>query len=477
VVLSRALLEAVLAAAPVGFALFDRELRFLQVNERLAELNRLPVHAHIGRTPMELLPWLPVEAYVQEFRRVLAGGQPVIGVEIEGVTSEVAGAPRSFREDWYPIAVEGEIVALAALVVETTEEKERVAERARLAVAEATAAERAQAANVLAAVGDGIFAADAAGVIEFANPAGLRLLGGRATGAAGRSLNDLLPGWDAVAARVPIAAEGTPSAAVTLPFEIDRHELWLSIGGVRFGDGVVYAFRDETDERLLEQMRSEFVTTLSHELRTPLAAVGGAVQTLRRQDVDFDRQTRESLLTIAVEQTERLAQIADRILLIGQVDAGALTLDESEVDVNTLVRALAAAYATAAPASLAVEAAETNVPPVRADPRRLESVVGCLIENAIKYTPDGGRVVVSAEAADGRVRIAVTDTGIGIAQHKQERVFEKFYRADPEQTRGIGGTGLGLYIARELTERMNGRISVHSKHGNGSTFTVDLPAA
>ena len=117
------------------------------------------------------------------------------------------------------------------------------------------------------------------------------------------------------------------------------------------------------------------------------------------------------------------------------------------------------------------------MPPVAADAEKMRQVLGNLVENAVKYSPDGGTVTVRLEPHGGSVRFAVADEGIGIPLGEQPQVFEKFYRLDPNQTRGVGGTGLGLYICRELVRRMNGRIWVNSEEWKGSTFYVELPVA
>ena len=121
--------------------------------------------------------------------------------------------------------------------------------------------------------------------------------------------------------------------------------------------------------------------------------------------------------------------------------------------------------------------ADPQLPPVAADEQQLRQVLVNLVENAVKYSPDGGRVQVELTGVGAQVRFSVTDEGLGIPYAEQRRIFEKFYRLDPNMTRGIGGTGLGLYICRELVRRMHGRIWVESETGRGSTFTFELPIA
>ncbi|HET6825276.1 MAG TPA: ATP-binding protein, partial [Amnibacterium sp.] len=121
--------------------------------------------------------------------------------------------------------------------------------------------------------------------------------------------------------------------------------------------------------------------------------------------------------------------------------------------------------------------AEPNLPPIAADPDKLRQVLTNLVDNAIKYSPDGGHVYVLVTRSGNRIRFRVQDEGLGIPPTEQARIFEKFFRLDPQLTRGVGGTGLGLYICRELVERMHGRIGVNSDGRSGSTFWVELPVA
>jgi two-component system phosphate regulon sensor histidine kinase PhoR len=292
---------------------------------------------------------------------------------------------------------------------------------------------------------------------------------------------EALPGWDAVGPAVPVAVAPGPGSrqAKTLPLEIDSRELWLSISGVNFDDGVVYAFRNLTEERALDELKGEFVATVSHELRTPLAAIYGAAQTLRRSDLDLSEQTRERLLEVIALESERLTRIVSDILLANNLDSGRLRLESQEVDVAGLARDVVEemrdCYANRDHMVLALDV-DDSLAPLPVDGDKLRQVLINLIDNAVKYSPAGGRVEVRAEQRANGIRFVVADEGLGIPAGEQQRIFGKFYRVDPNQTRGVGGTGLGLYICRELVRRMDGRISVTSREGEGSTFVVDLPA-
>jgi len=335
-------------------------------------------------------------------------------------------------------------------------------------------------ARVLENVDDGVFLLDDAGVVQHWNPAAHAITGIPPDRALARPAAETLPGWEAVAPLIPVATVPGPGSveAKVVPLELDGRELWLSISGVTFSDGTVYAFRSLTEERALEELKGEFIATVSHELRTPLAAIYGSAQTLLREDIALAEADTKRLLDVIAQESERLSRIADDILYASNLDSGQFVLGEKRIDLRALaqdvVEEMRACFATREEISieLAIPAALDSV---AGDPDKLRQVLINLIDNAVKYSPGGGRVEVAIEPREGGVRISVRDEGIGIAALEQRRIFGKFYRVDPGLTRGVGGTGLGLYICRELVRRMEGRLSVSSEEGKGSTFAVDLP--
>jgi PAS domain S-box-containing protein len=337
-------------------------------------------------------------------------------------------------------------------------------------------------ARVLENVDDGVFLLDDAGVIRHWNPAARAITGVSADQALDRPAAEALPGWEIVAPLIPVASAPGPGSleAKVLPLELDGREVWLSVSGVAFSDGIVYAFRSLTAERALDELKREFIATVSHELRTPLAAIYGSAQTLLREDVEFDESDKKRLLDVIAHEAERLSRIADDILFANKLDSGQLALGASGIDLRTLARdvveEMRACFAAREDISFELTVPEA-LDSVAGDPDRLRQVLINLIDNAVKYSPNGGRVEVAVEARDGGVRMAVRDEGIGIPALEQRRIFGKFYRVDPGLARGVGGTGLGLYICRELVRRMDGRLSVSSEEGKGSTFAVDLPVA
>jgi PAS domain S-box-containing protein len=360
---------------------------------------------------------------------------------------------------------------------------ELAADRAAIAIENARlyreAEERGQAARVLGYVADGVFLVDAKGALQLWNPAAEAITGIPAEAVLGRPVEEVIPGWEVLAQAVNIAKAPAASTgpATTLPVEIRDRELWLSVAGVRFAEGTVYAFRDRTEEQRLEELKADFIATVSHELRTPIAAVHGAAQTLERQDVDFTDDLRSRLLSVISDQSERLAHLVGNILLTSQVDADRLVLASEQVDVSDVASRVIEAARTHAPDEVSLELiSPQSLPPVATDRDKLRQVLANLVGNAIKYSPGAGRVEVRLEPRRTRLRVAVRDEGVGIPQPEQQRIFEKFYRL-PNMTRAVSGTGLGLYICRELVRRMGGAIWVESSEGVGSTFFVELPLA
>jgi signal transduction histidine kinase len=341
---------------------------------------------------------------------------------------------------------------------------EELARRAAIAIDNAhlyrEAEQRAQAARALASIGDGVLLTDRADRIRVWNTAAEKITGLAASDILGRRLHDVLPRW----------------AAGTTPLELDDRELWLVISEVAIDDGTVYAFRDLTQERALETMRQDLVATVSHELRTPLAAIFGAALTLRRDDVELENELKARLLEIIVEESGRLSDIVNDLLLASQLDTGKLQANVEACDPLELAQLEIAAAEARVPANVAIRLeAPQELPAIRADPGQLRQVLSNLIDNAIKYSPDGGEVAVELLPRDHVVRFSIRDSGLGVPREEQSRIFEKFYRLDPDMKHGVGGTGLGLYISRELVERVDGRIWVDSDGRHGSTFVVEIP--
>jgi signal transduction histidine kinase len=189
------------------------------------------------------------------------------------------------------------------------------------------------------------------------------------------------------------------------------------------------------------------------------------------------RAGRARFISLIVDEAEHLGRIVNQILLANQLEVGRLDLVTEPFEAEDLLERVVEAARTYAPPQITFDVRAANgVPPVAADKDRARQILVNLVENAIKYSPDGGQIELGVEPADGAVLFHVIDEGMGIPTDEQDRIFEKFYRLDPAMTQGIGGTGLGLYICKELVERMGGRIWIKSNEGSGSAFFFELPS-
>ncbi len=335
------------------------------------------------------------------------------------------------------------------------------------------AEERGRAARILESVGDGVVLVGGDGLVRYWNEAAASITGLATEDVLDRPAGGAIPGWSTIEPLVPMG--GPPQS---MPLQLGGGETWLSISGVALEEGTVYAFRDLTEERALEQLRADFVATVSHELRTPLAAIYGAAMTLRRGDVDLGDDQRANLLGVVASESDRLARTVNDILWANRLDGNTLSVAIESCDPVALAESVLAAQHVHVPPGIELAFAPVGpLPEVAADGDKVRQVLVNLVDNAIKYSPDGGRVALEVGVRGGHVRFAVADEGLGIPYADQRRIFDKFYRLDPQLTRGVGGTGLGLYISQELVRRMNGRIWVQSESGRGSTFFVELPVA
>jgi PAS domain S-box-containing protein len=332
---------------------------------------------------------------------------------------------------------------------------------------------RAHAVDALEFVDDGVFLVDRDGIVQLWNPAAAQTFRVSATRAIGRHVTESITDWDTLWEQT----HGT-RANQAFPLSVHNDERWLSASAVSFAGGTVFAFRDITEQYAIEQLRSDFVSTVSHELRTPLAAIYGAALTLQRDDVRLEDSQRSGLLDVIAGEADRLARIVNDILWASRLDSGQMGMTIERCNAEALTTQVADALRAHAPTGIFLELdAEPGLPAVAADPDKLRQVLTNLIDNAVKYSPDGGHVHVLVTRVGNRIRFRVQDEGLGIPTAEQSRIFEKFFRLDPQLTRGVGGTGLGLYICRELVERMHGRIGVDSDGRKGSSFWVELPVA
>lgn len=243
--------------------------------------------------------------------------------------------------------------------------------------------------------------------------------------------------------------------------------------------GCVKSLHDITAEREVNQMKNEFVSTVSHELRTPLTSIKGYVDLILDGEAGDINDIQREFLQIVKQNGDRLVDLINDLLDISRIESGRIHLKIQPIDIGDAVAgAIDTFKAVLDQTDMSVRTKITkNLPHAAGDRDRVGQVLINLISNAIKYSPGGGSVTVTAKQRDDQILVCVTDTGIGISKEDQEHLFSKFYRVDSSLTRDIGGTGLGLSICKTIIELLGGQIWVDSGVGKGSSFSFTLPIA
>jgi len=339
------------------------------------------------------------------------------------------------------------------------------------------AEEKERSEAILANIADGIVAVDREGMIVLWNAMAEQITGVPASEALGRRVPEVL--------QRELAGDGKHLPGErAISIQRGDKDVWLSLTEALMLDpvgsvaGRIFAFRDVSSERVVEQMKSDFVATVSHELRTPLTSIYGFAETLLRADVDFAAEERRTFLGYIASESERLINIVDDLLNVARLETGTLGLALGSTDVGEVASEVVARVAehTNGDHQFTLEADGGDLV-VQADREKLAQILLNLVDNAVKFSPEGGRITVSARRRTDSVEVRVADEGIGIARGDQQRIFTKFYRAEGVTQGGTPGTGLGLFLARGLLAAMGGRIWVESKEGEGSSFVFDLPLA
>ncbi len=240
--------------------------------------------------------------------------------------------------------------------------------------------------------------------------------------------------------------------------------------------GAVMVLHDISEIRRLERARRDFIANISHEFKTPLTAIQGFAETLLNGALD-DKRNRERFLKIIKDHALRLSRLTEDLLKLAQIEAGQLPYDTRFISFGEVVRpCLDTERVKAEKKNLVLKADYPgDLPRLYGDLHAFQEILENLLDNAVRYTSDGGSITVRAAVKDNEIVVSVSDSGIGIPKVEQERIFERFYRADAARSRESGGTGLGLSIVKHLVEAQGGRVTVESEVGRGSTFRVILP--
>ena len=254
------------------------------------------------------------------------------------------------------------------------------------------------------------------------------------------------------------------------------HALPLRLGGE--GTGVLMVLHDVTELRRLERVRTEFVANVSHELRTPLTAIRGYLETLLEGGLDEPDNGRR-FLQIVFRHAERLGRLLDDLMDLSNIELGKVTLKREPTDLADVLEPVLAIVRPQAEAKRLAVAADLppGLPAVSADRDRLVQILLNLVDNAVKFTPESGRVTVTASPREGMVEVVVADTGVGIPSTDLPRITERFYRVDKARSRELGGTGLGLAIVKHLVQAHGGELRIESELGKGTTVSFTLPTA
>jgi PAS domain S-box-containing protein len=403
------------------------------------------------------------------------------------------------RESIVTIILAGELpLAISYLIWHTKSATDTNSDRAYRDLA----SELSQVANksevVINAIADGVIAVSSKGLIQLINPAAQQMIGWGKQDALALDYKSVLKlidktGNEVTAANDPVADALTSNKQVTtnaltlLTNSQKKVLISINVSPVgQLGSGVIIVFRDITKEKSEEREQAEFISTASHEMRTPVASIEGYLGlALNPATATIDIRARD-FINKAHESAQHLGRLFQDLLDVTKADDGRLSNNPKVVDLVAFThdimqglkpRADEKGLRTLFKPLPDEETNERRLNPVyytNVDNDHLREVIGNLIENAIKYTPKGD-VVVDITGDNDHVTISVADSGIGIPKEDQAHLFQKFYRVDNSETREIGGTGLGLYLCRRLTETMEGRLWVDSEYKRGSTFFVELP--
>lgn len=346
---------------------------------------------------------------------------------------------------------------------------------------EDVARERDQSEAILSSLAEGIVVGDSENRLLLMNPAAQQLLGLKIEDVLGKDTDSYLPVKKKEIEEVE-RKEAAGEVIAPLTKKVGEKVLSINVRPIKTGSGhrlgTVCAIRDITELAKVDQMKTEFISMVSHELRTPLTSIKGYVDLVLDGEAGEVNEMQREFLDIVQSNTDRLVALINDLLDISRIESGRLQLNITVLPLDQLIREVITSLRTQMEQrglSLKLDLPE-ELPQVRGDRDRVIQVLTNLLSNAYKFTPEGGRISVSAKVTNGRVQVNVADTGIGISPRDQRKLFTKFFRTESLMAREVGGTGLGLAIAKSIVEVHGGKIWCQSEVGKGSTFSFTLPA-
>jgi len=354
------------------------------------------------------------------------------------------------------------VISNAQLYITLTEEKERLE-------------------DALKSIQAGVMVISPEGNVRLINRAACEALDLPADGYEGRQFKEVITDEDTLKiVTETLQTHQERSLEVELPGErVYRAETSMVFGKNDELSDVVMIFTDISEIRHVERMKTTFVSTVSHELRTPLTSIKGFIVTLLDDtEGTYDDQTRQEFYGIIDQECDRLTRLISDLLNISRIESGrALDMQISQINLQELAGQVLSTQQHYTAQHKLVNNVPANLPVIEGDSDKVAQILDNLVGNAIKYSPDGGQVLVSAQEEDDAVRIDVTDEGLGVPKQQQEKIFDRFQMVDGDSKRkGIKGTGIGLYLVRHLAHAHGGEVWIEwSEPGEGSTFSVRLP--
>jgi len=338
----------------------------------------------------------------------------------------------------------------------------------------ALSTERNRLAAVLSTMADGVLMADAEGNVLMVNPAAEKLFCFEEKVAIGHPLIETIPDHEISDTLQSCLKSRQQQAA-----QIESRGRFLRVIASPILDngasGALLIFQDLTEVRRFQTMRQEFVGNISHELRTPLASMKAVLETLNEGAID-DQQIAKDFLAMMGGEVDRMTQLVRGLAELSRIETGQNKLEIAPVDLNSVIdQAITKLKPQSERKQINIlRQSDPSLPVIPVEEGRIQQVVIDLLHNAIKFTPPGGKIIISAKSEDDGVLVAVEDTGVGIPAEDLPHVFERFYKAD--KARSSEGTGLGLAIAKHIIQAHDGEIWARSEEGRGSTFSFRLPA-